>query len=343
LKIAQIAPVRERVPPKRYGGIELIVHLLTEELVRRGHKVTLFASGDSITKAKLHSWYPAPIREIGGSYLPNLLHASQSFKRADEFDIVHSHMSCTGIAFGALVKKPVLHTLHGVFTDKNKRFYKLNRDAGFYNSISYEQRKFGPEEMNYIGNVYNAIDIKSYPYSDKKKDYFIHISRITEAKGTDIAVDVAKKAGVKLIIAGKIDAGRDTEFFEQKIEPMIDGKQIVFLGEVSEEEKRKLFKEAKGFIFPLRWAEPFGLVLIESLAAGTPVIALASGSVPEVVEHGKTGFIANDVDELVTAVGNVEELSYKDCRKSAEEKFGAKRMVDDYETLYKKIIKIAKT
>ena len=343
MKIAQIAPVRERVPPKRYGGIELIIYLLTEELVKRGHEVTLFASGDSITSAELRSWYPTAIRKLDARNIPDLLHASQSFKYADDFDIIHCHMGVTGVALGSLVKKPVLHTIHGIFTDKNKRLFNFNKDDGFFNSISFEQRKHGPKDLNYAGNVYNAIDIKNYAFSKTKKDYFVHISRITKPKGADIAIDVALKGGVKLIVAGKIDAGEDTEYFEKKIEPKIDGKQIIYLGEISEEEKETLFKEAKGFIFPLRWAEPFGIVMIESMAAGTPVIAFPYGSVPELIADKKSGFIVNKKDEMVEAVKKIDQIDPSDCRKWVKERFGVKRMVSDYESVYEKIIKLSKS
>ncbi len=340
MKIAQVAPVWERVPPAKYGGIELIVSLVTEELVKRGHDVTLFATGDSVTSAKLVSWYHTPPpRNVIGSPVPDLRHTGQAFQHADEFDVIHNHTGYTGVVFGSFVKTPVLNTLHGVFTEINKPFYESYKDAVHYSSISYEQRRLGPKGMNYAGNVYNAIDVDSYELGEKKKDYYVYVSRISPSKGSDIVVDVALKAGVKLIMAGKIDPGNDYEFFEQKVAPKIDGKQIIFKGEVSEEEKRTLFREAKGFIFPLQWSEPFGLVMIEAMAAGTPVIAFPLGSVPELVDDGKTGFVVQDIEQMVEAVKRVEEIDPAQCRRTVEARFGIKTMVDGYEELYGKISK----
>ena len=340
MKIAQVAPIWERVPPRKYGGIELVVHLLTEELVKRGHEVTLFATGDSITKAKLKYWYHTPPpRTLLGNPVPDLLHTGQAFLEAHNFDVIHNHAGYTGVALGSFADKPVLNTLHGVFTDINKPFYKAYKKTVYYNSISFEQRKLGPKDLNYIGNVYNAINIDSYPYGDKKKDYFVYLSRISKSKGSDVAVDVAIRAGIKLVVAGKIDPGIDSRFFEKEVAPKIDGKQIIFKGEVSEKEKRVLFKEAKGFIFPLQWSEPFGLVMIEAMAAGTPVISFPFGSIPEVVEDGKTGFVVKDIDAMVEAIGNIDQISPAECRKRVEEKFGVKQMVDAYEELYGKIVR----
>lgn len=343
MKIAQVAPVWERVPPRKYGGIELVVHLLTEELVRRGHDVTLFATGDSITKAKLKSWYHTPPpRTLLGNPVPDLLHTGLAFHEAGQFDVFHNHTGYTGVVFGSFLNKPVLNTLHGVFTDVNNPFYEVYKKAVFYNSISLEQRKRGPKDLNYIGNVYNAIDIESYPFGKEKKDYFVYLSRISKAKGSDIAVEVALKAGVKLVMAGKIDPGQDTSYYNEKIAPKVDGSQIVFKGEVSEKEKRILFRDAKGFIFPLQWSEPFGLVMIEAMAAGTPVVAFPLGSVPEIIEDGRTGYLVKDINSMVEAVKKIDRLDPAQCRKHVEEKFGIGRMVDEYLKLYGKIIKLKK-
>ncbi|TET53622.1 MAG: glycosyltransferase family 4 protein [Actinobacteria bacterium] len=341
MKIAQIAPVWERVPPRRYGGIEAVVHLLTEGLVQRGHDVTLFATGDSKTKAKLVSYYHTPPpRTLYGKPLPDLLHTGQAFKEAANFEIIHSHTGYTGVAFGSFIKTPVLNTLHGIFTDVNYSFYETYAKDIFYSSISLVQRKLGPKDLNYVGNVYNAIDINSYPFSKEKEDYFVYLSRISSNKGSDIAVDVALKAGVKLIIAGKIDPGSDSIYFETKLAPKIDNKQIIFKGEVSESEKRQLFKKAKGFIFSLQWPEPFGLVMIESMATGTPVIAFPFGSVPEIIEDSKTGYIVEDIEQMVEAVKKIDRINPEDCREHVAKEFGVKKMVSEYENIYDKIIQL---
>ncbi|MDO8886098.1 glycosyltransferase family 4 protein [Candidatus Oleimmundimicrobium sp.] len=341
MKIAQLAPVWERVPPVKYGGIEMVVYLLTEELVKRGHEVTLFATGDSKTSAELSSIYHTrPPRNLlaGGDLVPDLLHVTSAFKRADEFDIIHNHAGYCGIALANFVSTPVLTTLHGPFMAENKRFFKTFKDAVYYNSISDAQKK-GLAGLNYVGTIYNAIDVDRYEFKSKKKDYFLFLSRITADKGAHTAIDVAKKAGVNLIMAGKIDPGSDTEYFEKMIYPQIDGKQIKFLGEVTDKRKKELLRDAKAFLFPLQWPEPFGLVMIEAMAAGTPVIAFPYGSVPEIVIDGESGFIVNSVEEMIGAITKIDKIDLFKCRNYVEKKFGATRMVDDYEEVYKKIIK----
>ncbi|SNQ59658.1 glycosyltransferase family 4 protein [Candidatus Methanoperedens nitratireducens] len=342
MRIAQIAPVWERVPPRKYGGIEVVVFHLTEELIRRGHDVTLFATGDSITKARLISNYdtsPERIHLAQYNPMPDLIHIGKAFKHTEQFDIIHNHTGWIGTVLGSLIDKPVLDTLHWRFSEENIPFYEVYKDAVFYNSISFKQRESGPD-LNYVGNVYNAIDTDSYQFSKDKGDYFIHISRICSDKGTDIAIDVARKAGVKLILAGKVDPGKDTLYYKEKIAPKLDGRQIIYIGEITEEEKRALFREARGFIFPLQWAEPFGLVMVEAMACGTPVIAFPFGSVPEIVDNGKTGFVVNNFEQMVEAVNNIECIDPFDCWKRAVEKFSINKMVDEYETLYEKIIKL---
>lgn len=342
LRIGMVAPVWERVPPTKYGGIELVVFLLTEELVKRGHEVTLFATGDSKTSAKLVSVYHScSPRELLGNPVPDLLHVTSAYKRAAEFDIIHNHAGYSGVALANFVDVPVLTTLHGIFTDINVPFFKTFKDAVYYNSISDEQRK-GCPDLNYVGTVYNAIDIDSFSFSAEKKDFFISLGRVSPLKGTHLAVEIARRAGVKLVIAGKIDPGRDTLYFEEKVKPFIDGEQIRFLGEVSEREKRELLKKAKAFIFPLQWPEPFGLVMIEAMATGTPVIAFPKGSVSEVVEDKKTGFIVDTMDEMVEAVYRVGEIDPHICRSYVEERFGVSRMTGDYEALYLEILEKGK-
>ncbi|KCZ72661.1 glycosyltransferase [Candidatus Methanoperedens nitroreducens] len=342
MRIAQLAPVWERVPPEKYGGTEVVVSLLTEELIRRGHEVTLFATGDSITDANLVSCYDtSPPRSMlaQGNPIPDLIHTGHALRFAEQFDIIHDHTGYIGVAMGSLVNKPVLNTLHGIFAEDNLPFYEKYKDAIFYNSISLEQRRSGPD-LKYVGNVYNAIDVDSYQFSQDKEDYFVYISRICQDKGTDIAIDVSLRANVKLIIAGKVNPGKDTLFYEEKIVPRIDGKQIIYKGEVPEDEKRSLLRDAKGFIFPLQWAEPFGLVMVEAMASGTPVIAFPYGSVPEIVKNGQTGFVVDNIEQMVEAVNSIERIDPSDCRRWVLEKFTVSRMVDEYEEIYKRIIEL---
>lgn len=336
MKIGMLAPIWERVPPTRYGGIEQIVSLLTEELVARGHDVTLFASGDSTTEATLSSVYHVPQRELIGVESVDLNHVAQVYMRAGEFDIIHNHAGYGGMAWAAFVDTPVLTTLHGIFTDRNRPFFHSFKDACYYNSISDEQRRGFPE-LNYVGTVYNAIDVPNEPFCDKKQDYYVFIGRMSHLKGADLAAEVATRAGVKLIMAGKIDAC-DQVFFDERVAPFVDGEQIVFKGEVSKEEKTKLLCEARGFIFPLQWSEPFGLVMIEAMVTGTPVIAFPYGSVPELIVDGQTGFLVNNLDEMVEKVKKLEELDAAACRRHVESRFGVKRMTNNYLALYESII-----
>ncbi len=339
MKIAMVAPIWERVPPEKYGGIELVVHLLTEELVRRGHEVTLFATGNSVTEARLEYIFETSQRKWMHLIEPDLLHTSFAYHRIREegdYDIIHNHTGYTGVALSDFIDIPVLTTLHGIFTEVNTPFFRYFKDTCFYNSISDEQRR-GLPELNYIATVYNAIDVKSYPYREEKEDFFLWLSRVSPLKGAHHAVNIAKKAGIKLLMAGKIDEG-DRYYYDHDVRPYIDGKQIVFLGEVSEEEKRDLMSRAKAFIFPITWSEPFGLVMIEAMACGTPVLATRKGAVPEVVVDGRTGFIVDKPMQIVEKIKLVEKINPRDCRKHVEERFSEERMARDYEEVYQKII-----
>lgn len=338
MRIAQLAPIWERVPPVRYGGVELIAALLTDELVRRGHDVTLYASGDSLTKAELRSVRPTPLRERTGTVVPGIFHSARAFEEAAEFDIIHNHTDLFALAFDRFVSTPVLHTLHGIFTEDNKVIFRRYREL-YYNSISNSQRE-GLPELNYLATVYNAIDVDSYPFRADKEDYYVFLSRVSPPKAPHLAIEVAQRAGVKLVLAGKVDAGEDTLYFHEKVEPHLDGEDIRFLGEISQEEKRGLFASAKAFIFPLQWAEPFGLVMVEAMAAGTPVIAFPYGSVPELVVDGETGFLVDSLDEMVKVLDKIPQIDPHKCRRWVEERFSVDRIATDYEMLYRDILRL---
>ncbi len=340
MRIAQVAPLWERVPPPAYGGIELIVGLLTDELVRRGHEVTLFASGDSISLAKLESVHPqalrldSSVREYG---IYEMLQMSRVYEQASEFDIIHSHMGCVALPYGNLVKTPTVHTLHGIFTPDNEKMFTHARRQP-YVSISNAQRE--PRlNLNCVATVYNGIDLSTYDFYPEPQDppYLAFLGRISPEKGTHLAIEIAKKSGWHLKMAGKVDVV-DVKYFEEEIKPHIDGKQIQYLGEADHEQKSALIGGAVATLFPITWREPFGLVMIESMAAGTPVIAMALGSTTEVIVHGKTGFLCNNVDEFVTAIDQVGKLNRSDCRDHVFKHFSVQKMTAGYEAVYQQVL-----
>lgn len=340
MKIAQIAPLWERVPPPAYGGAELVVGLLTEELVSRGHDVTLFASGDSITSAKLESVHPQALRldpTIKECGIYEMLQMAQVYERAGEFDLIHSHMGCVALPYSKLTQTPTVHTLHGIFTPDNEKMFSHAKTQP-YVSISNAQRndKLG---LNHIATVYNSIDVSMhhfFPVADEPA-YLAFLGRISIEKGPHHAIEIAKATGIPLKMAGKVDPV-DVEYFEEHIKPHVDGVHIQFLGEADHFMKNDLMGRAIATLFPITWREPFGLVMIESMAAGTPVIAMNLGSVPEVVADGVSGYICNTVDECIAAVSKVPSLSRSACREYVAHRFGVEQMVSGYEAVYQQIL-----
>lgn len=340
MRIAQVAPLWERVPPPAYGGTELVVSLLTDELVRRGHEVTLFASGDSISLAKLEAVHPRALRldpDVKEYAIYEMLHLSQVFERADEFDVIHSHMGCAALPYAGLVKTPVVHTLHGVFTPDNEKMFTYARQQPFV-SISNSQRepRLG---LNCVATVYNGINTSIYDFypEPSQPPYLAFLGRISPEKGTHHAIAIAKRTGWQLKIAGKVDVV-DVDYYESEIKPHIDGEQIQYLGEANHVQKNFLMGNAVATLFPITWREPFGLVMVESMASGTPVIALEMGSTREVIAHGKTGFLCNNVDECVAALDRIYEIDRRACREHVISHFSAERMADGYEAVYQNLM-----
>jgi glycosyltransferase involved in cell wall biosynthesis len=341
MKIAQISPLLERVPPLAYGGTELIVSLLTDELVRRGHEVTLFASGDSQTLAHLEPSCPKALREAQTTpaEIPayQRLQLNRVFTQAEEFDVIHSHVGEMTFPYASLVKTPTLHTVHGIIHSHLKQLWLDARKQNFI-SISNSQRRKDPQ-LNYVATVYNGIDTNKYPFHPEPDNppYLAFLGRMSPEKGPHLAISIAKRTGWHLKMAGKIDAV-DREFFEEQVKPQIDGEQIEFLGEFNHQQKCPLMGGAVATLFPITWSEPFGLVMAESMALGTPVIAIAMGSTPEVIENGKTGFLGNNVDECIHALDRIGEIDRVACREHVVAKFSVERMVDRYEAVYQKLL-----
>ena len=353
MRIAQISPLWERVPPPGYGGIELVVSLLTDELVRRGHEVTLFATGDSETLAKLDPGCPKALRSLNVNEQEYNVYAqmqlSKVFGRANEFDIIHSHVDYSALAFSKLVKTPVIHTLHKTFLQMLETFLKLDNAERIeqifvqhqnqnYVSVSKSLQRHDLG-LNYVAAVYNAIAADRFEFRAIPEDppYLAFLGRMSPEKGPHLAIEIARRSGWKLKMAGKIDS-RDREFFEREVAAYFDGDQIQFLGEVDDDQKKQLIGGATATLFPITWSEPFGLVMPESMACGTPVIAMALGAAPEVIDHGKTGFLCDNVDECVAALAQVHSLDRYACRDHVNANFSVKHMTDGYEKIYQQVL-----
>lgn len=336
MRIGMIAPLEFRLPPIAYGGTEQIVSLLTEELVRRGHKVTLFATGDSITASDLVPGSPYGLRGTDrDKNVLNMLNAAACMERAGEFDVIHNHVPLEGMPLAGLVDTAVLTTFHGGFAGDWITLY--NRYKGWYNTISKSAASLLELHERHVGVIYNAIDVDSYPYNPgQREDFALFMSRISHEKGPDIAIDAAIRGGFRLVIAGNVDAP-DQEFFASKILPRVDGDQIKYVGEADAAMKRDLYSRARLLLAPITWEEPFGLFFAEAMACGTPVIAFNRGAAPEVVEDGVTGFIVEDIGAMVDAVLRIGSIDPAACRKRVEDEFNVSRMTDGYEATYEMI------
>jgi glycosyltransferase involved in cell wall biosynthesis len=340
LKVAVVSPVWFPVPPSGYGGIEWIVALLADGLVEAGHDVTLFASGDSHTKAKLVSVYEtAPSQWIGRSYW-EINHALACYAHADEFDVVNDHTGMSGILLSGLVDVPVLHTVHGPMNGEPGRIYE--RLAAVVPrlkliSLSINQRRPLPE-LPWVANCPNALDLSVYPCKPHTGDYLLFLGRMSPDKGCHRAIAVAMELEVPLKIAGKMQERKEREYFEEFVEPHLGIRGIEYLGEVHHGTKVELLQDARATLFPIEWEEPFGLVMIESMACGTPVIATNRGAVPEVIDHGRSGIIVGNYREMAAAVEQADALDPLECRRFAEERFSPERMVDDYVQAYREAI-----
>lgn len=339
LRIAQLGPLYERIPPNFYGGTERVVSYLTEELVRRGHDVTLFASGDSVTSAKLTSGFPRSLRLAGlsalgpGFHLPML---AEIYENAKRFDVIHSHLDFWGFPFTRLCATPTITTMHGrLDLETFKPIYDRFTHVPLV-SISNSQRLPLPL-MNWIGTVFHGLPSDLLDFHPDLGKYLAFLGRICPEKRVDTAIDVALKAGIPLKIAAKVDAV-DQEYFKEIIKPKLRSPDVEFIGEIDEHQKNEFMGNALALLFPIDWPEPFGLAMIESLACGTPVITRPCGSVPEIVTDGKTGFITKTIDGLVAAVERVEQISRADCRAEFESRFTSKHMADRYEQLYQSLI-----
>jgi len=342
MKIAQVAPLVESVPPSLYGGTERVVSYLTEELVRQGHQVTLYASGDSETAAKLVPIVPHALRldTKVRDYLPyTYLQVDRVFRDAEAFDILHFHVDLVHFPLLHEMADRVLTTLHGRLDLPDLvPFYRAFSDMPLV-SISDHQRTPMPP-VRWMGTVPHGLPPNLYRYGAGEGGYLAFLGRISPEKGPERAIAIATRAGVPLKIAAKVDRV-DQDYFASCIRPLLDNPLIEFVGEVDEAGKQELLANARALLFPIDWPEPFGLVMIEAMACGTPVIAFARGSVPEVLEDGLTGFLAADIGEAAAAVGRVGSLSRPRIRRRFEERFTAERMARNYVAIYRAMAKQA--
>ncbi|HBA87242.1 MAG TPA: glycosyl transferase [Geobacter sp.] len=339
MKIAQIAPLYEAVPPLYYGGTERVVSYLTEELVRQGHDVTLFASGDSVTSARLTPCCRNSLRLDDTCIDPvphHLLMLEQVYSRADQFDVLHFHTDY--LHFPLSRRHGAIHvtTLHGRLDIPDLvPLYREYRDIPVV-SISDAQRR-PLSWTNWIGTVHHGLPSDLLPFNRDGGDYLAFLGRISPEKGAEAAIEIARKTGMRLKIAAKVDKV-DLLYYEERIKPLLDGPLVEFIGEIREDEKKEFLGNALALLFPIDWEEPFGLVMIEAMACGTPVIAFNRGSVPEVIKDGVSGFIVRDVDGAVRAAAQVANLSRLGCRKHFEERFLVARMASDYLALYRTLM-----
>ena len=347
MKIVQISSLWETTPPPKYGGLELVVANLTEELVREGHEVALFATGDSQTSAILKSVYPRALYRDGvpwTSFHDTLMHIVEAIKYAKEWgaDIIHNHQSHRSLAVMTLSSVPFVNTVHGtldpkVVSPEVQRTFRFYKDEPFI-SISNFQRTHAPY-LNWIKTVYNGIEVKRFEFNPSPRgDYLLWIGRFTQNKGAHNAIETAKRLGKKLLMAAKLDQNvpKDLEYFNKFIKRELKPGKIEWVGEVGHKEKVELYKDALVFLNPIEWDEPFGLVAPESLACGTPVVAYSRGSMPELIENQKTGFLVppGDLEAFIQAVKKAPSLNRTLCRKSVEERFTVKKMTQGYLEAY---------
>lgn len=341
LRIAQVAPLYESVPPKLYGGTERVVSFLTEELVRQGHEVTLFASGDSVTTARLVPVCDRSLRldeQCVDSLAFHILQLQMVQDMKDDFDIIHYHTDYLHYPVSRLSITPHVTTLHGRLDIRElKPLYEIFPDMPVV-SISLSQRK-PLRHINWIGNVYHGLPADLFRPNYGEGEYLAFLGRISREKGLDSAIEIARRCNVPLKIAAKIDKA-DKEYFEQHIVHLLDDPLIEFVGEISDEQKNEFIGNARALLFPINWSEPFGLVMIEAMACGTPVVAYRRGSVPEVILNGVNGFIVANESEAANAIKNILTISRRACRAMFEERFTASTMAKAYTELYHQHMKV---
>jgi len=331
-RVAVLSPIAWRTPPRQYGAWETVASNITEGLVVRGWDVTLFASGDSLTGARLHAVVDKGYEEDAtvDPKVAEYLHISEAFEHAGEFDLIHSHYDFMALTYTRLTRTPVLTTIHGFSSPKIMPIYQKYRD-GYFVSVSDSDRAAG---LNYLATVYNGIDLSLYPLQDSAGEDLIFLGRIHPDKGVHLAIEIARLSGMRLIIAGIV---QDEAYFQEQIKPHLDDQNILYIGAVDVKGKNELFARARAVLHMNTIPERFGLVLVEANAAGVPVIAMDLGSCREVIKNGETGFLVDNVGEAVRAIGRIPEINRRACRSRVQQNFSIDTMVDGYERVYSAI------
>lgn len=344
MRIAEISNIREAVPPHQYGGAEYVISLVTEGLAGKKHNMTLFATGDSASAAHLESiWDTSLGYQNANEDMVRFLtirHLANILQKADSFDILHNHILET-FALAPYLHVPIITTLH---TDLSRSAEQTiltqpGLEKTFFISISDSQRRSLPH-LPYVRTIYHGIPIGEFPFNEQAGDYLVFLGRITPEKGLEVAIEVAERTGLKLIVAAKVDEP-PSEYARAMLKRMENSPQVEFIGQVGAE-KKELLANARALLMPIQWDEPFGLVVIEALATGTPVVAFNRGSMPEIIEEGKTGFLVTTTDEMVATVKNISTLDRRACRRSVEKRFSVDRMVSDYEKVFEEIMQQSK-
>jgi len=342
MRIAQISPLYVPVPPTDYGGTERIVYTLTEELVKRGHEVTLFAAAGSKTSATLHRSAPEPLWDSGGSTLSwHAVEIERLIRRSREFDVIHSHIDVVPWLGGERYQAPLVTTMHGRLDQLEQRA-ALSEFAGWpLVSISDAQRRPVLDlELRWAATVYHGLPLdEMYSLGDGGGGYLAFVSRLAPEKGPAVAIEVARRAGMKLVMAGPVPS-EQSEYFESELKPLMDRAGVEYVGSLDDAGKNEVIGKAAGFLVPIQWDEPFGLAFIETLATGTPVISCPRGSLPELIEPGRHGFLAAGEDELVEACGRLGEVNREECRRYVLERFSPERMAEGYERVYTDLVQM---
>ena len=336
MKVALLSPIAWRTPPRHYGPWETIVSLLAEGLVSRGIEVTLFATGDSQTSARLDSICPAPYEENKqmDAKVWECLHIAHLFEQADQFDIIHNNYDFLPLSYSRLVKTPVVTTIHGFSNPKVLPVYKAYNQDNYYVSISESDRS---PKLDYLATVYHGIDLDLFSFEDEPGDYLLYFGRVHPDKGTYEAIQIARRFGMKLIIAGII---QDNAYYDSQVLPYIDKTKVIYVGSVGPERRNELLGGAFALLHPIYFNEPFGLSVVESMACGTPVIAFNRGSMPEVIKEGQTGFLVTNINEAVDKLKAIPGLDRSECRRWVKKRFSKERMVADYISVYDTIIEM---